>query len=263
MDPRGTARLQDGPGPYGGTVPGVSAGLARASVWAKGLVSEAFQVTVEWTDRHFPRSSPPGGLASRPHRVLGTSGPSVTHTLGGTQLPGPGGPPDATQEAVPSPGRPHCSQPQPGQASLSMSLPRMTRLDLRNYLERIYNVPVGAVRTRVQHGGYLGHGAPPGCRPTASLQAASWHRRNPWHGVGVTEGQSLPGWPHVAPNLGHQLEAPSAGCLLRPVTRSPSPLQPASALPCAGHGGGSSRGLGAFGREQPPLRRDARSPADA
>ncbi|KAM5224257.1 large ribosomal subunit protein uL23m isoform 1-T1 [Hipposideros larvatus] len=28
----------------------------------------------------------------------------------------------------------------------------MTRVDLRNYLERIYNVPVGAVRTRVQHG---------------------------------------------------------------------------------------------------------------
>ncbi|KAF7474300.1 Hypothetical predicted protein [Marmota monax] len=28
----------------------------------------------------------------------------------------------------------------------------MTRVDLRNYLERIYNVPVAAVRTRVQHG---------------------------------------------------------------------------------------------------------------
>ncbi|XP_074193026.1 large ribosomal subunit protein uL23m isoform X8 [Rhinolophus sinicus] len=28
----------------------------------------------------------------------------------------------------------------------------MTRVDLRNYLERIYNVPVSAVRTRVQHG---------------------------------------------------------------------------------------------------------------
>lgn len=32
----------------------------------------------------------------------------------------------------------------------------MTRVDLRNYLERIYNVPVSAVRTRVQHGGCLG-----------------------------------------------------------------------------------------------------------
>lgn len=29
----------------------------------------------------------------------------------------------------------------------------MTRVDLRNYLERIYNVPVAAVRTRVQYGG--------------------------------------------------------------------------------------------------------------
>ncbi|XP_053058729.1 39S ribosomal protein L23, mitochondrial isoform X2 [Acinonyx jubatus] len=28
----------------------------------------------------------------------------------------------------------------------------MTRVDVRNYLERIYNVPVAAVRTRVQHG---------------------------------------------------------------------------------------------------------------
>ncbi|XP_016005098.2 39S ribosomal protein L23, mitochondrial isoform X3 [Rousettus aegyptiacus] len=28
----------------------------------------------------------------------------------------------------------------------------MTRVDLRSYLQRIYNVPVAAVRTRVQHG---------------------------------------------------------------------------------------------------------------
>ncbi|XP_027264672.1 39S ribosomal protein L23, mitochondrial isoform X4 [Cricetulus griseus] len=28
---------------------------------------------------------------------------------------------------------------------------KMTRVDLRNYLEQIYNVPVAAVRTRVQH----------------------------------------------------------------------------------------------------------------
>uniref|UniRef100_A0A8D2QJJ5 Large ribosomal subunit protein uL23m n=1 Tax=Zonotrichia albicollis TaxID=44394 RepID=A0A8D2QJJ5_ZONAL len=32
------------------------------------------------------------------------------------------------------------------------SLPRMTKLDIRNYLERIYNVPVAAVRTRIQYG---------------------------------------------------------------------------------------------------------------
>ncbi|XP_052569107.1 39S ribosomal protein L23, mitochondrial isoform X2 [Peromyscus californicus insignis] len=29
---------------------------------------------------------------------------------------------------------------------------KMTRVDLRNYLEQIYNIPVAAVRTRVQHG---------------------------------------------------------------------------------------------------------------
>uniref|UniRef100_A0A2K6C621 Large ribosomal subunit protein uL23m n=1 Tax=Macaca nemestrina TaxID=9545 RepID=A0A2K6C621_MACNE len=29
---------------------------------------------------------------------------------------------------------------------------KMTRVDLRNYLESIYNVPVAAVRTRVQYG---------------------------------------------------------------------------------------------------------------
>uniref|UniRef100_A0A8D2QK44 Large ribosomal subunit protein uL23m n=1 Tax=Zonotrichia albicollis TaxID=44394 RepID=A0A8D2QK44_ZONAL len=28
----------------------------------------------------------------------------------------------------------------------------MTKLDIRNYLERIYNVPVAAVRTRIQYG---------------------------------------------------------------------------------------------------------------
>ena len=46
----------------------------------------------------------------------------------------------------------------------------MTRVDLRNYLERIYNVPVAAVRTRVQHGGSRGRGflpelSRPGCQP--------------------------------------------------------------------------------------------------
>lgn len=38
-------------------------------------------------------------------------------------------------------------------APLSLALAmEMTRVDLRNYLEQIYNVPVAAVRTRVQHG---------------------------------------------------------------------------------------------------------------
>lgn len=38
---------------------------------------------------------------------------------------------------------------------------RMTRVDLRSYLQRIYNVPVAAVRTRVQHGGCPGLAAAP------------------------------------------------------------------------------------------------------
>lgn len=37
----------------------------------------------------------------------------------------------------------------------------MTRVDLRGYLQRIYNVPVAAVRTRVQHGGCPGLAAAP------------------------------------------------------------------------------------------------------
>ena len=41
----------------------------------------------------------------------------------------------------------------PAQSPPLSLLPRMTRVDLRNYLERVYNVPVAAVRTRVQHGG--------------------------------------------------------------------------------------------------------------
>lgn len=31
----------------------------------------------------------------------------------------------------------------------------MTKFDVKNYLEKIYNVPVGAVRTRIQFGEYL------------------------------------------------------------------------------------------------------------
>ncbi|KAM9660082.1 large ribosomal subunit protein uL23m [Trichechus inunguis] len=46
---------------------------------------------------------------------------------------------------------------QPGMAqpedTVQFRIPlEMTRVDLRNYLERIYQVPVAAVRTRVQHG---------------------------------------------------------------------------------------------------------------
>uniref|UniRef100_A0AAA9TZ22 Large ribosomal subunit protein uL23m n=1 Tax=Bos taurus TaxID=9913 RepID=A0AAA9TZ22_BOVIN len=46
--------------------------------------------------------------------------------------------------------RPGTAQPED---TVQFRIPmEMTRVDLRNYLERVYNVPVAAVRTRVQHG---------------------------------------------------------------------------------------------------------------
>ncbi|XP_032497778.1 39S ribosomal protein L23, mitochondrial isoform X1 [Phocoena sinus] len=46
--------------------------------------------------------------------------------------------------------RPGMAQPED---TVQFRIPmEMTRVDLRSYLERIYNVPVAAVRTRVQHG---------------------------------------------------------------------------------------------------------------
>ncbi|XP_033717337.1 large ribosomal subunit protein uL23m [Delphinus delphis] len=46
--------------------------------------------------------------------------------------------------------RPGMAQPED---TVQFRIPmEMTRVDLRNYLERIYHVPVAAVRTRVQHG---------------------------------------------------------------------------------------------------------------
>ncbi|XP_067604011.1 large ribosomal subunit protein uL23m [Pseudorca crassidens] len=46
--------------------------------------------------------------------------------------------------------RPGMAQPED---TVQFRIPmEMTRVDLRNYLGRIYNVPVAAVRTRVQHG---------------------------------------------------------------------------------------------------------------
>ncbi|XP_003798461.1 39S ribosomal protein L23, mitochondrial [Otolemur garnettii] len=48
--------------------------------------------------------------------------------------------------------RPGTAQPED---TVQFRIPmEMTRVDLRNYLERIYNVPVAAVRTRVQHGSH-------------------------------------------------------------------------------------------------------------
>ncbi|KAM6160696.1 large ribosomal subunit protein uL23m [Erethizon dorsatum] len=46
--------------------------------------------------------------------------------------------------------RPGVAQPED---TVQFRIPmEMTRVDLKNYLESIYNVPVAAVRTRVQHG---------------------------------------------------------------------------------------------------------------
>ncbi|XP_048215869.1 39S ribosomal protein L23, mitochondrial [Perognathus longimembris pacificus] len=46
--------------------------------------------------------------------------------------------------------RPGTAQPED---TVQFRIPmEMTRTDLKNYLERIYSVPVAAVRTRVQHG---------------------------------------------------------------------------------------------------------------
>lgn len=56
----------------------------------------------------------------------------------------------------------------------------MTRVDLKNYLERIYSVPVASVRTRVQHGGYLGWAAP--CRMCGPPPRS----RGPRHSVPLT-----------------------------------------------------------------------------
>ena len=64
------------------------------------------------------------------------------------------------------------------------SLPRMTRVDVRNYLERIYNVPVAAVRTRVQHGACRAPAALPGGGLPSSQPlrgSASWHGRELRH----------------------------------------------------------------------------------
>ncbi|CAK6449873.1 unnamed protein product [Pipistrellus nathusii] len=46
--------------------------------------------------------------------------------------------------------RPGTAQPED---TVQFRIPmEMTRVDMKNYLERIYSVPVAAVRTRVQHG---------------------------------------------------------------------------------------------------------------
>lgn len=71
---------------------------------------------------------------------------------------------------------------QPGWDMLTFLLyPRMTRVDLRNYLERIYNVPVAAVRTRVQHGACWPCCPAVGGLPTAPQTPLELTRPHPDH----------------------------------------------------------------------------------
>ncbi|XP_021120072.1 39S ribosomal protein L23, mitochondrial isoform X3 [Heterocephalus glaber] len=64
--------------------------------------------------------------------------------------------------------RPGVAQPED---TVQFRIPmEMTRVDLRNYLERIYNVPVAAVRTRVQH---AYHSTAPQEDPTATLSSSA------------------------------------------------------------------------------------------
>ncbi|NXA51657.1 RM23 protein, partial [Nothocercus julius] len=44
--------------------------------------------------------------------------------------------------------------PQPEDTAQFRVSMEMTKLDIKNYLEKIYNVPVVAVRTRIQHGAH-------------------------------------------------------------------------------------------------------------
>ncbi|KAG8513864.1 39S ribosomal protein L23, mitochondrial, partial [Galemys pyrenaicus] len=67
-----------------------------------------------------------------------------------------------------------------------LSAPRMTRVDLRNYLERIYSVPVAAVRTRVQHGGCQGSPEWGEGRPWTPVLLLPLSRRGPAGRAGVS-----------------------------------------------------------------------------
>lgn len=80
-------------------------------------------------------------------------------------------------------------------------------MDLRNYLERIYKVPVAAVRTRVQHGAC---GAPTTLRP------------RPHRSGGLLAGPSLP--------TGQSGAEPGVG-VGGPTAALPTPCSPLPRLP--------------------------------
>nr|XP_044997713.1 39S ribosomal protein L23, mitochondrial isoform X2 [Jaculus jaculus] len=116
--------------------------------WPTGAATVVDLVTgsISWTIKHvFAHGSPPPRPPAFGEPVCASPNDGYPlYQLGGPQLrvfrtnffiklvrPGTAQPEDTVQFRIPM---------------------EMTRVDLRNYLERIYNVPVAAVRTRVQHG---------------------------------------------------------------------------------------------------------------
>lgn len=103
---------------------------------------------------------------------------------------------------------------------------RMTRVDLRSYLQRIYNVPVAAVRTRVQHGGCPGLAAAPLPAWAPRPPSCSGARFSAWEARGV---EAAPGvmpvtvtgpswvWDGAGPGAG------STGCSEQPQAAAGQP----------------------------------------
>uniref|UniRef100_A0A672TS42 Large ribosomal subunit protein uL23m n=1 Tax=Strigops habroptila TaxID=2489341 RepID=A0A672TS42_STRHB len=93
--------------------------------------------------------------AARGHRPVprlhGVSAGTGHRTALGLPRKGPSAAPGVQRNAYPP-----RSATRPGTPPLGLQLvllaERMTRIDVKNYLEKIYNVPVAAVRTRIQYG---------------------------------------------------------------------------------------------------------------
>lgn len=144
---------------------------------------------------------------------------------------------------------------------------RMTRVDLRSYLQRIYNVPVAAVRTRVQHGGCPGLaaaplpaarvGSPPsqllwgpvlglggtGCRGRSRGHAGHSHRAE----LGLGRSRAG-GWLRgLAPRAAPSSRRPQPVSQAFPLSSTLSPSCPGTPAPCV-------VGLKAFGLRRGPPR---------